>query len=124
MSNHTEPAPIPFIPKPVSPNPSLLPSYPEDIDQYIELDLQERQNELLRKEEEMEKRSRYIEKREIEFRKTADEIEKREMVQDGRDEEFLKKTEMLLEQEDGIRRSRMLLRAYSTFVVVGCCYLV
>ncbi|KAF5443903.1 hypothetical protein F2P56_036423 [Juglans regia] len=95
-----------------------------DGDQYMQLELQERKNELLRKEKEVDERLRDIEKREIKLRKREDEIEKREMVQDGRDEEFLKKELMLFEKEAGLTRSRTLLRLSWAVVVVVCCCLV
>ncbi|XP_018854314.2 uncharacterized protein LOC109016347 [Juglans regia] len=88
-----------------------------DGNEEIEFRLQERNNELLRKENELEKMMDDVEKTKTELRKRVDEIEKRELVVSNREKE-------LLEQQTEMRRGRILLRLYWGFLFVVVCYLV
>ncbi|KAF5464644.1 hypothetical protein F2P56_014705 [Juglans regia] len=78
---------------------------------WADIELQEYANELLRKEEELEKRLFNVEIQVTELCKIVDEIKKREMEL------------VLLERESVLRHSRTLSWVYFDLFLVVCCYL-
>ncbi|XP_040986350.1 uncharacterized protein LOC121234474 [Juglans microcarpa x Juglans regia] len=95
-----------------------------DSNQEIELHLQERNNDLLRREKEVEKTLDDVEKMKTELRKRVDEIEKKELVVLNREIVVSTREKVLLEQETVMRRGRTLHRVFWAFLFVVAFYLV
>ncbi|KAF5457563.1 hypothetical protein F2P56_021656 [Juglans regia] len=95
-----------------------------DGNEVIELQVEEKMNEVLKKEKEVEKILELLEKREIELRKIVDRLERVQMVLSTKSDEVMQKESLLNAQEAKIRRVGTLLRIYCCFAFVHVFYLV